>query len=100
MENNKNHIDKSHGIKERTLCIKHLEVLNDDNLLYVDLEIAILIVLTYKNDFINSIKDSLKKSNPYLYSKAFVGRKDHKEFIKEYKNIVDLIKFNFQSSQS
>ena len=64
----KNNIRLKHkDIKCRILCIKHLEILANENLVDIEIETAVFIVLIYKNDDIKSLYSSFNNIKKISY---------------------------------
>jgi len=95
----KDDIIKSHLLCYKQICIKHLFMLNENSQFKIDQDLCIILILIDRLE-IDLLMREMKKNNIKYYNMIKLYRKNDKEFIKKYKYIVDLIRYNFDNEKS
>ena len=85
-------------LKHKTICIKHLNMIYDDYNYEISFNLYLTIILIDRIQ-IDTLIPQIKKLNKEYYEVVSLYVLNHKEFIKKYKYIVDLISYNLSNEK-
>jgi hypothetical protein len=95
---NKDEVLFSNLIEHKRICIKHVIMLDANYRKKINQDLCIVLILIDRLE-IDSLIKKIKKIDTEYYSSINSYSINDKEFIKKYKYIVDLIRYNFNNEK-